>query len=86
MSTCMGTQVPLLSLGYMCASGWRNNALYNPSSSRVVTREYQHRPAAQLTDNLRGGPDSGDHVDLLGNHAMITDVLAIAAGCVPDGT
>lgn len=36
--------VPLLSLGALCAGGWRTRRL-NPSGARVVLREYLHRPA-----------------------------------------
>ncbi|KAJ3279917.1 hypothetical protein HK104_001068, partial [Borealophlyctis nickersoniae] len=34
--------VPLISLGYMCADGWRQKR-YNPSMAPVVTREHQDR-------------------------------------------
>lgn len=30
--------------------------------------------------DLRGGPDSSEHVDILGNIGVISDVLHIAAG------
>lgn len=70
--------VPLVSLGYMCARGWRNPK-YNPAGMQVRTREYQHRPVSLLYDP-RGGPETADHVDIMGNHGLIRDVLLIAAG------
>lgn len=70
--------VPLMSLGYMCNKGWRS-ARYNPAGIRIVTREYQHNPVHFLQD-LRGGPLSGDHVDILLNEEMIDDLLTITGG------
>eukprot|EP00282_Hemiselmis_andersenii_P033308 CAMPEP_0169463142 /NCGR_PEP_ID=MMETSP1042-20121227/19940_1 /TAXON_ID=464988 /ORGANISM="Hemiselmis andersenii, Strain CCMP1180" /LENGTH=58 /DNA_ID=CAMNT_0009575835 /DNA_START=134 /DNA_END=310 /DNA_ORIENTATION=+ len=32
-----------------------------------------------MTD-IRGGPTSGDHVDIMGNHNMLSDVVLVAAG------
>jgi phospholipid:diacylglycerol acyltransferase len=68
--------IPLVSLGYMCARGWRDNRLFNPSGSRVVTREFAHEPQG----SGGRGELSADHVDILGNRAVITDVLQIVAG------
>src|SRR5688572_18900793 len=34
--------VPLISLGYMCHSGWQSK-VYNPHGMRVITREYQRK-------------------------------------------
>jgi phospholipid:diacylglycerol acyltransferase len=62
----------------MCYKGWRSKAL-NPAGLRVVTREYKHQPVAMYLD-VRGGPTTADHVDILGNTALLTDVLHIAAG------
>lgn len=69
--------VPLVSLGYMCARGWRS-AKFNPSGLEVRTREYVHDPVSILYDP-RGGPATADHVDIMGNHALIRDLLLIAA-------
>jgi len=44
---------------------------------RVRVREYAHMPASW---DFRGGETSGDHVDIMGNREMISDVLQIAAG------
>mmetsp|Transcript_6811 Transcript_6811/g.14261 ORF Transcript_6811/g.14261 Transcript_6811/m.14261 type:complete len:544 (-) Transcript_6811:1000-2631(-) len=68
--------VPLISLGYMCAKGWKTKKL-NPSGVKVTTREYQHKPA---TLSLRGGPGTSDHVNILLNAEVIGDILEIAAG------
>ncbi|KAJ1918294.1 phospholipid:diacylglycerol acyltransferase [Mycoemilia scoparia] len=70
--------VPLLSLGYMCVSGWRKK-LYNPHGVKVVCKELEHNPTAFYT-NLRGGFKASDHVTILGNYAMMEDVLKIASG------
>merc|ERR1711988_1369918 len=70
--------VPLLSLGYMCVEGWSKKE-YNPGGVKVVTREYQHKPLSPVFDP-RGGGQSGDHVDIMGNNDMIEDVLRVAAG------
>jgi phospholipid:diacylglycerol acyltransferase len=70
--------VPLLSLGYMCVQGWKAKHL-NPSELEVITREYQHLPTSMLED-LRGGPTTADHVDIMGNTALTEDVLKILSG------
>ncbi|OWY90570.1 hypothetical protein PHMEG_00041248, partial [Phytophthora megakarya] len=69
--------VPLVSLGLMCASGWRNEK-FNPGGVDVRVREYRHNPVSMLYDP-RGGPPTADHVDIMGNHALIRDVLLVAA-------
>ncbi|KAE8904637.1 Phospholipid:diacylglycerol acyltransferase [Phytophthora fragariae] len=69
--------VPLVSLGLMCASGWRTKK-YNPGGVDVRVREYRHNPVSMLYD-ARGGPETADHVDIMGNHALIRDVLLVAA-------
>uniref|UniRef100_A0AAV1T5W7 Phospholipid:diacylglycerol acyltransferase n=1 Tax=Peronospora matthiolae TaxID=2874970 RepID=A0AAV1T5W7_9STRA len=69
--------VPLVSLGLMCASGWRTQK-FNPGGVDVRVREYGHNPVSMLFDP-RGGPETADHVDIMGNHALIRDVLLVAA-------
>ncbi|KAJ8537298.1 hypothetical protein ON010_g13298 [Phytophthora cinnamomi] len=69
--------VPLVSLGLMCASGWRTKK-YNPGGVDVRVREYRHNPVSMLFD-ARGGPETADHVDIMGNHGLIRDVLLVAA-------
>ncbi|KAL0592569.1 hypothetical protein ABG067_000133 [Albugo candida] len=77
--------VPLVSLGYMCARGWRPTEEekargwnLNPGSVDVRSREYIHNPVSLIKDP-RGGPETSDHVDIMGNHALIRDVLHIVA-------
>ncbi|CAB9525721.1 Phospholipid:diacylglycerol acyltransferase [Seminavis robusta] len=78
--------VPLVSLGYMCAEGWKQvskeaeaNPL-NPGNSRIVTREYEHRGSFQVDDPMRQGPESSEHCDLLGNYEALEDMIKIALG------
>ena len=80
--------VPLVSLGFMAHSGWRTrlNAsypayptyghIYNPHKVGTVVREYMHAPDPALK-SLRGGPATADHVDILGNAELITDILRV---------
>ncbi|KAF4317751.1 hypothetical protein JM18_007477 [Phytophthora kernoviae] len=69
--------VPLVSLGLMCANGWRTNK-YNPGGVDVRIREYRHNPVSVFVDS-RGGPETADHVDIMGNRGLIRDVLLVAA-------
>jgi len=70
--------VPLMSLGYMCARGWRSRRLgYNPSGSAMRTREYRGEEAT--VPGMRGS-HSADHVDIMGNVELIADVLTIVSG------
>ena len=70
--------VPVLSAGFMCAKGWRGRTRFNPSGSPTYVREYRHRPPASLLEGR--GIESGAHVDIMGNVALIEDVLRVAAG------
>ncbi|XP_039006988.1 phospholipid:diacylglycerol acyltransferase 1-like [Hibiscus syriacus] len=70
--------VPVISAGFMCAKGWRGKTRFNPSGIRTYIREYNHAPPANLLEGR--GTQSGSHVDLLGNFALIEDVLRVAAG------
>ncbi|KAI8808048.1 Lecithin:cholesterol acyltransferase-domain-containing protein [Cladochytrium replicatum] len=71
--------VPLISLGYMCTEGWRRRR-YNPSGVPVVTREYRDIRPENRFPSLRGGPQSSDHVDIMGNHGVIEDIMRIVGG------
>ncbi|KAI8052830.1 Lecithin:cholesterol acyltransferase-domain-containing protein [Syncephalis plumigaleata] len=64
--------VPLISLGYMCVDGWRIPR-YNPAGIRVYTREFEHQPTSIVRD-LRGGANSADHVDILGNADLTVNI------------
>ncbi|CCD21040.1 putative Lecithin cholesterol acyltransferase [Trypanosoma vivax] len=71
--------VPLMSLAYMCRGqeGWKKNV------GRVVTREHKNNLMPSM--NLRGGPTSGQHVDILGNYELIETVLKIVTGNAEGG-
>lgn len=68
--------VPLLSLGYMPAYGWKQHKHLNPAGVRTIVVEYLHEPLSQLSD-FRGGPKASDHVGILGNHAIIEDMIRV---------
>lgn len=70
--------VPVLSSGYMCAKGWRGKTKYNPSGITTYVREYDHAPPANFLEGR--GTQSGAHVDIMGNFALIEDVMRVAAG------
>ncbi|KAI8911916.1 Lecithin:cholesterol acyltransferase-domain-containing protein [Powellomyces hirtus] len=82
MSDGDGT-VPLLSLSYMCTHGWKKKR-YNPGGISVIVRE---TPAVRRKTGLLGGlpkvrdgPESADHVDILGNYNLTADILRIVSG------
>ncbi|KAH9713529.1 phospholipid:diacylglycerol acyltransferase 1 [Citrus sinensis] len=70
--------VPVLSAGFMCAKGWRGKTRFNPSGIRTYIREYDHSPPANLLEGR--GTLSGNHVDIMGNFALIEDIIRVAAG------
>lgn len=70
--------VPVLSAGYMCAKGWRGKTRFNPSGINTYVREYDHAPPANLLEGR--GTQSGAHVDIMGNFALIEDIIRVAAG------
>mmetsp|Transcript_8777 Transcript_8777/g.20724 ORF Transcript_8777/g.20724 Transcript_8777/m.20724 type:complete len:703 (+) Transcript_8777:89-2197(+) len=70
--------VPILSAGFMCAKGWRSKH-FNPGGVQTLIREYAHEPWSILYD-IRGGPTTADHVDIMGNVEMIGDILSVASG------
>ncbi|KAJ5773548.1 hypothetical protein N7457_008444 [Penicillium paradoxum] len=67
--------VNLISTGYMCAKGWRMKR-YNPAGSKIKVFEMPHEPERF---SPRGGPNTGDHVDILGR-ASLNDLLLRVAG------
>lgn len=71
--------VPLVSLGQPCVGGWSTKEL-NPSSTRIITREYKDKSVFQVDDPLRGGPEAALHIDILGNRAMTEDLVRIVTG------
>ncbi|XP_047317017.1 phospholipid:diacylglycerol acyltransferase 1-like [Impatiens glandulifera] len=70
--------VPALSAGFMCAKGWRGKTRFNPSGIPTYVREYDHSPPSNLLEGR--GTQSGAHVDIMGNFALIEDIIRIAAG------
>lgn len=68
--------VNLLSSGYMCNRGWKIKR-YNPANISVVTYEMPHEPDRF---SPRGGPNTGDHVDILGRSSLNDLVLRVAGG------
>ncbi|KAK1358487.1 PDAT [Heracleum sosnowskyi] len=70
--------VPALSAGFMCAKAWRGKTRFNPSGIKTYIREYNHAPPATFLEGR--GTQSGAHVDIMGNFALIEDILRVAAG------
>ncbi|KAF2688031.1 LACT-domain-containing protein [Lentithecium fluviatile CBS 122367] len=68
--------VNLLSTGYMCSRGWKIKR-YNPAGVRVTTYEMPHEPDRF---SPRGGPNTGDHVDILGRASLNDLILRVAGG------
>ena len=69
--------VNLLSTGYMCARGWRDIKRYNPAGIKITTYEMPHEPDRF---SPRGGPNTGDHVDILGRSSLNDLILRVAGG------
>ncbi|CBX94250.1 similar to phospholipid:diacylglycerol acyltransferase [Plenodomus lingam JN3] len=68
--------VNLLSSGYMCAKGWGIKR-YNPAGVKVTVYEMKHEPDAL---SPRGGPNTADHVDILGRSSLNDLILQVAGG------
>ncbi|KAK3989671.1 Lecithin:cholesterol acyltransferase-domain-containing protein [Cladorrhinum sp. PSN332] len=68
--------VNLMSTGYMCNKGWKMKR-YNPAGVKVTVVEMPHEPERF---NPRGGPNTADHVDILGRQNLNEFILKIAAG------
>ena len=68
--------VSLLSTGYMCHKGWKIKR-YNPANISVTTYEMPHEPDRF---SPRGGPNTGDHVDMLGRSSLNDLILRVAGG------
>ena len=68
--------VPLLSNGYMCARGWKIKR-FNPAGVKVKVYEMPHEPDRF---SPRGGPNTGDHVDILGRSSLNDLILRVAGG------
>ena len=70
--------IPLVSLGYACASPWRTKSK-NPSAIPIKIREYQHLPKTLIEGGFQGVTE-GEHVNIMGNVDMIRDVLTVVTG------
>jgi phospholipid:diacylglycerol acyltransferase len=68
--------VNIMSTGYMCNKGWKMKR-YNPAKVKVTVVEMPHEPERF---NPRGGPNTADHVDILGRQNLNEFILKIAAG------
>ena len=68
--------VNLLSTGYMCNRGWKINR-YNPAGIKITTVEMPHEPDLY---SPRGGPNTADHVDILGRSSLNDLILRVAGG------
>ena len=68
--------VNLMSTGYMCNKGWHIKR-FNPAGSQITVVEMPHEPDRF---NPRGGPNTADHVDILGRQNLNELVLRVAAG------
>jgi len=76
---------PVVSLGSMCLKGWhdpRRNAARIP----CTIKEYADKPTTLVRGRtIRGGAESGDHIDILGNDELLIDVLNVVSGKHVDG-
>ncbi|EPX72392.1 phospholipid-diacylglycerol acyltransferase Plh1 [Schizosaccharomyces octosporus yFS286] len=68
--------LPLIALGFVCNKAWKTER-FNPANISVVNYELRHDPAAF---DLRGGPRSAEHVDILGHSELNEMVLKIVSG------
>ncbi|KAG8380131.1 hypothetical protein BUALT_Bualt07G0161700 [Buddleja alternifolia] len=71
--------VPVLSAGFMSAKAWRGKTRFNPSGIKNYIRECDHAPPSNVLLEGRG-TQSGAHVDIMGNFALIEDIMRVAAG------
>ncbi|KAH9328339.1 hypothetical protein KI387_000447, partial [Taxus chinensis] len=69
--------VPALSAGFMCAKGWQGKTRFNPSAMKAFIREYDHAPPNLLEGR---GMQSATHLDIMGNIALIEDIMRVTAG------
>ncbi|KAL2328520.1 hypothetical protein Fmac_021947 [Flemingia macrophylla] len=70
--------VPIVSSGFMCTKGWGGRTQFNPSGIATYTREYQLKQPGTLVD--RRSLESGASSNIMGNVALIEDVLLVAGG------
>lgn len=68
--------VNLMSAGYMCSKGWRIKR-FNPAGVKIKVFEMPHEPDRF---SPRGGPNTADHVDILGRASLNDLILRVAGG------
>jgi len=60
----------------MCTKGW-SISRYNPAGVKIKTVELAHEPGRF---DIRGGPTTADHVDILGRPDLNELILRVVAG------
>jgi phospholipid:diacylglycerol acyltransferase len=60
----------------MCSKGWKMKR-YNPAGVKIKTVELPHEPDRF---DIRGGPTTADHVDILGRPDLSELILKVVAG------
>jgi phospholipid:diacylglycerol acyltransferase len=68
--------VNILSTGFMCHKGWKMQR-YNPAGAKITVFEMPHEPDRF---SPRGGPNTADHVDILGRSSLNDLILRVAGG------
>jgi len=68
--------VTIVSLGLGCSKLWKNSR-FNPHGVKITNREYLTEPAQF---GIIRSQYSGDHLDLLGNVDLLTDLLLTVSG------
>ncbi|XP_052203432.1 phospholipid:diacylglycerol acyltransferase 1-like [Diospyros lotus] len=71
--------VPVLSAGFMAAKGWRGKTRFNPQGIHTYIREYNH---ALQQISWKAVEPRGAHVDIMGNFALIEDIIKVAVGAI----
>eukprot|EP01091_Cochliopodium_minus_P012740 TRINITY_DN3938_c0_g1_i1.p1 TRINITY_DN3938_c0_g1~~TRINITY_DN3938_c0_g1_i1.p1 ORF type:complete len:664 (-),score=144.14 TRINITY_DN3938_c0_g1_i1:554-2362(-) len=70
--------VPLISLSFPCVNTWQKKK-YNPHGVKVVVREFEQENISLVEKTLRYTTKATEHVDIIGNYALIEDVLRVAS-------
>lgn len=77
------TTMPILNTGFMSAKGWRGKIRFNPCRIPTYIREYDHALSSNLLEGR--GTQSGAHVDIMGNFALIKNIMWIVVGANEEG-
>ena len=70
--------VPLLSLAFPCVNTWKKKK-YNPHGVKVYVREFEQENISMVEGALRFTSKATEHVDIIGNFALIQEILKIAS-------